>query len=240
MIPVIAVIRHHHADSAGVVQPIAASLGFDVEYFGPSDGGIYPDIEEIDALVVLGGSMNVDDVDAHPFLGIERNLVGAAVAGNKPVMGICLGAQMLARSTGGRVIAKATRRLGFFRVQRTAGAEYDPLFFDFPEVPVFAWHEDLLEIPPGAVSLLVDHDRRVHAFRFGECAWGVQFHIEAAIDTFASWLDQFDSEVSRFGGDHAALQAQSDQHLPQQEEVYANLATRFLAVARSARMGDTA
>lgn len=130
-------------------------------------------------LIVFGGEMNVDEIEAHPYLLRERQLMADALARGVPVLGICLGAQMLARVLGAPVRRAPVRELGFKPVRLTQAGTTDPLLGAFGRSAcVFQWHEDTFDLPKGAELLAAGDTVTNQAFRHGDRAWGVQFHFE--------------------------------------------------------------
>jgi GMP synthase-like glutamine amidotransferase len=139
-------------------------------------------------IVPLGGSASAWHEDEHPFLRDERLLLAEAVEHGVPVLGICLGAQLLARALGAQAAPAGVHEAGWCEIAPTPAAADDPLFRHVKgRVGAYQWHVDVFELPEGAVHLATSDLLPHQAFRLGE-AWGVQFHPEVDYDTFASWL----------------------------------------------------
>ncbi len=148
-----------------------------------------PKLEGYHGLVVLGGPMNADEVEIYPHLRTEVRLVCEAVARGIPVLGICLGAQLIARALGARVRAGGATEIGWYRVDTTAAARSDPLFSHFgPTEFVFQWHRDSFEWPPGAVPLATSTTCAQQAFRYGDRVYALQFHLEVDERLIDRWL----------------------------------------------------
>ncbi len=145
--------------------------------------------ESLAALVVLGGPMNVDQVDVYPFLKLELPWIHEAIRRDLPVLGICLGAQLLAKALGARVYPHVVKEIGWYSVQLTA-PRTDRLFdgLSGPHT-VFQWHGDTFELPSGGVQLARSEQCEQQAFRYGEKAYGLQFHIEVTADMVHQWLE---------------------------------------------------
>ncbi|HZZ71495.1 MAG TPA: gamma-glutamyl-gamma-aminobutyrate hydrolase family protein [Pirellulales bacterium] len=140
-------------------------------------------------LIVMGGPMNVDEVDRYPFLALEVALLQRAIAASLPVLGICLGSQLLAKAAGARVYPNAIKEIGWYPLQVEPAAAEDPLFHDWPlESTVFQWHGDTFDLPSGAVWLARSALCRQQAFRVGSAAYGLQFHIEMTERMIDEWL----------------------------------------------------
>src|SRR5262249_30064767 len=143
-------VRHEPEDDGGLALETFASAGFRVETADAWEGGHLPTVAGIAGLVVFGGTMNVDQIDRYPFLGAERELVREALDANLPVLGVCLGAQMLARALGKPVEPASVRRLGFMPIHTTEAGRADALASVFDDgAMTFHWHEDAFELPAG-------------------------------------------------------------------------------------------
>jgi GMP synthase (glutamine-hydrolysing) len=187
---VIAALRHVPHESLGSLESLIAAAGLTYKYvdqFAETPERI--DLASLAGLIVLGGPMNVDQIDKYPFLAAELDLIRAAVAGETPVLGICLGSQLLAKAAGAGVYANAVKEIGWYPLELTSAAADDPLFADCPANPVvFQWHGDTFDLPPGATHLAQSTACRHQAFRVGRCAWGLQFHVEVTADMIETWL----------------------------------------------------
>ena len=140
------------------------------------------------ALVVLGGPMSVND--GHGFLEREKHLIGEAMSRDKPVLGVCLGSQLMASVLGQRVFRTPKAEIGWFAVRATAAAETDPLFRGWTEQTVFHWHNEGFQLPDGAVRLAESDAWGNQAFRYGDRHWGVQFHPEVTPAIITSWCEE--------------------------------------------------
>lgn len=192
-------IRNDRYDNLGIAPSVLAASGLAVRQLDGYDRDArWPSLDEIGGLIVFGGAMNVDEVEAHPYLSRERKLMLEALDRGLPVLGICLGAQMLARALGARVHRAPVRELGFKTVELTGAGRADPLLSKFGSAPrVFQWHEDTFELPEGAELLATGGDVANQAFRYGERAWGVQFHFEVNREGIDAWLNVTDSSLER-------------------------------------------
>jgi len=148
-----------------------------------------PQLKGYRGLVVLGGPMNVDEVEAHPHLRTEVCLIREAIARGIPVLGICLGAQLIARALGARVHAGGAAEIGWCRVHTMPAAKADPLFSHFGSAEfVFQWHRDAFEWPPGSVPLATSATCGQQAFRYGDNVYALQFHLEVDERLVDRWL----------------------------------------------------
>ena len=182
------IVMHIEKEGPGLFGELLRSAGAEIRTVRLHRGESLPAAGEVDAALILGGPMNVDEEGEHPFLRDEvRFLVEAAERG-LPVLGICLGAQMIAKAAGAAVTKNAVPELGWGSVSLTEAGKADPIFAGLPDtLPVFQWHGDTFAIPAGGALLATGEDCRNQALRFHN-GWGLQFHLEADRDLLASWF----------------------------------------------------
>lgn len=188
--PKILVFQHVPYEPLGTLDPLLKEAGFRIRYvnFGREPES-RPSLDGYEALIVLGGPMNSDQIDSHPNLITEVEIIREAVSRHIAVLGICLGAQLLAKALGGKVSRNETREIGWHDVELTKQGAADPVLSTFSEVQrVFQWHEDGISLPPEAVHLAASDASNVQAFRFGEHAYGFQFHLEVNRSLIERWL----------------------------------------------------
>ena len=188
--PKILVFQHVPYEPLGTLDPLLKQAGFRIRYvnFG-RDAGQRPSLEKYAALIVLGGPMNADQIEQFPNLKTETEIIREAVERRMSVLGICLGAQLLAKALGGSVSRNPVREIGWYDVTLTAAGATDPVLADFePQQRVFQWHEDGIGLPANAVHLASSPDSAVQAFRYGDHAYGFQFHLEASASLIERWL----------------------------------------------------
>lgn len=146
--------------------------------------------EGYDGIVVMGGIMGVYQEADYPFIGKTQALMRRFHEERKPVMGVCLGAQMLASAFGGRVYKMGHDEWGFLPQTWTAEAAEDPLLYDAePELSIMQWHGDTFDMPEGAVRLATRETCANQAFRIGDMTYGFQFHLEVTRETTDLWTD---------------------------------------------------
>ena len=184
------VCQHVAHEILGILDPLLRRAGFRIRYvnFGRQPDA-RPDMERYDGLILLGGPMNCDQVERHPHLATEVELAQTAIRQAKPVLGICLGAQILARALGARVQRNPVKEIGWYPLQPTPAAATDPLFRLLPpKQSIFQWHGDTFDIPEHAVHLASSPDCAHQAFRYGENVYGLQFHLEVDEAMIDRWL----------------------------------------------------
>ena len=182
------VIMHVENEGPGVFGDLLEAAGVETRVARLHLGDRLPDAGEIDAALSMGGPMNVYEEEQYPFLRDETRFLQDAAARGLPVLGICLGAQMIAKAAGAAVTKNAVEEVGWRTVDLTDEGVADPLFRGLPAVlPVFQWHGDTFAVPDGGALLATGVDCHNQAFRFRR-SYGLQFHLEADRALLAAWF----------------------------------------------------
>lgn len=191
------VVQHTASEGLGWFQEWLPAVGLDVHPIHPYLGNRVPRTVEGDALIVLGGPMGAYDDDRAGWLPRVRELLASAVDDGVPTLGVCLGAQLLAVACGGRVERGAAGpEIGLGSVDVAVGDE----LLEAGRMPVLQWHYDAVTELPAAAVLLASSDRySTQAFRVGDLAWGVQFHVEATLPMVADWAQSEAAIVREYG-----------------------------------------
>jgi GMP synthase (glutamine-hydrolysing) len=182
--------RHVPFESLGLIEPALESRGIAFDYADLyRDGVPPPDISRYDGLIFLGGPMSAND--PLPYLRTEMGVIDRAVTAGTPVLGVCLGAQLISKTLGARVYRNAEREIGWFDIHLANGAIGDPVFSGLQKCEtVFHWHSDTFDLPAGA-ELLARSDRTERqAFRYGSTCYGIQFHLEVTPQMIVNWCEQ--------------------------------------------------
>jgi GMP synthase (glutamine-hydrolysing) len=233
-------IRHPGGGHAGVFGQRAEAAGHRIDHWTPAADEPAPaPPESYDGLLVLGGGMNVREADRRPYLREEIALLEGALADDRPVLGVCLGAQLLAKAAGAEVHRARTPEIGWREVELCSAASADRVVGALPRrFTAFQWHSYTCEIPFGAVEL-ARNEVCPQAFRLGDAAWGVQFHPEVTEDILAEWFGSYDvdPDAVAMGFDPRAAAAELPARLPHWMMLGGVLFDAFLAAvaARAAR-----
>jgi GMP synthase-like glutamine amidotransferase len=199
--------RVTHHGLVGVALHERAAL---IDLYRPWTGQPLPEASDADALVVFGGEQAATDDDIHPYLPRLADLMAAYTAADKPVLGICLGSQILARAYGAENHLGTAPEFGWTDVTLTPEGRADPVLSALPATfPVFQWHSDTFTLPEGAAHLAHSPTAAHQAFRIGRATYGTQFHFEASRAVVQDWLASFPEGVARmdpaFADRHADL-----------------------------------
>lgn len=191
----LAVIQNDPEVPLGAFAGYLAEAGTRYTTIHPYLGEEFPPLKDITAIIVLGGTMGVHDTDRHPFLVGLKSFIRACVAQDIPFLGICLGGQLLADVLGARVTSGSPcGEKGTLTVRLNVAGRADPLFAGLPEEFVtIQWHNDSFALPEGAILLGSSADCPNQAFRYGQSAWGIQFHPEVdreIVDCWARWSEK--------------------------------------------------
>ncbi len=173
------VIQHQATEGPGLIATVAHDHGFTLDVRRMDRGDSVPAADALEGVVVLGGTMGAYDVAGHPHLAAEQRLLAEACTRDIPVLGICLGAQLLAAALGARVFKGPAAEIGFGVVTLTPEGTLDPILGPSgPAFPAFHWHADTFDLPSGAAHLVTSAAYPRQAFRVGARAYGLQFHVE--------------------------------------------------------------
>jgi GMP synthase (glutamine-hydrolysing) len=228
------VFQHVPFEPLGTLDPLLKEAGFRIRYvnFG-REPAQRPRLDRYEALIVLGGPMNSDQIDTFPNLLTEIDILREAVSRDMSVLGICLGAQLLAKALGGDVARNPEREIGWCDVEMTSAGLEDPVLSTFaPVQEVFQWHEDGISLPPDVQVLARSPASPVQAFRHAEHVYGFQFHLEVNRPLIERWLTvpahQQTLEQERGRVDPDAIRRQTETSIGPLERLSRKTFTRWI------------
>ena len=186
----ILIVKHIDIEGPGTIGDFLDRKKIPYKIIDLGAGDSFPhDFSSIKGVVVLGGPMNVDEVEKHPHLVTEMHLIEQAIQKDIPVLGVCLGAQLMAKVLGASVSRNPEREIGWYDVSLTESGCGDPLFKSFQKVEkIFQWHGDTFDIPSSAIHLATTPTCTGQAFRYGDKTYGFQFHLEVDEPMIDRWL----------------------------------------------------
>ncbi len=198
--PVVAVLQHTAVEGLGRLERSLAKRSIATEIVGP-EMPVPADLwERTDGVIVLGGPMGVYETDRHPRLRSEMDLLTRALAAERPILGICLGSQLLAAVLGARVAPGPQKEIGWFDVALQPAAREDALFRALPpRFKALHWHGDVFDLPPGATHLASSALTPCQAFAYGARARGLLFHLEAGPSQVEAMARAFPEDVDIAG-----------------------------------------
>jgi len=217
------VLRHAQAEGVGLLGNALREVGIHHRYLDLGRGEPVPrDLRGVGGLIILGGPQAAYELDRYPFLKAESALVERALTAGRPVLGICLGAQLIAQTLGARVYAGERREVGWAPVTLTDDAQDDPLLAGVdPTLTVFHFHGDTYELPPDAHNLARSKVYEQQAFRWGDLVYGFQFHLEFTETIISRLASEPDSRryIEEAGVDPQKLAAESASRVRELTEV---------------------
>lgn len=224
------VIQHNGMSELGAIAEVTERRAVDTVLNNADRGDATPaDDRGFDGLIVLGGAMNANEDHLFPHLPETVRLIHQFHGSAKPIIGICLGGQLLARAFGKPVHRHGGHERGFRRLLKTAAAATDPLLGDMPDaVHLFQFHEDTFEVPDGAAHLLTG-DLPNQAFRVGDATWGFQCHFEITPNLWRLWHDVSRDYIARVDPDFTQrMAADMPQHIAGSRAFCHRVADRWL------------
>ena len=226
--PKVLVVQHTAPETIGTIADALAPKKISVEYVRTfQDEPVPKGMDGADGLIIMGGPMAVRDQGRFPYLRDEMRLIEQALKADKPVLGICLGSQLLASILGSRV-TPAKKEIGWAPVRLSPQAQQDLLWAGVPaSFTAFHWHGDIFELPPGAVSLASSDATQHQAFRHGTKAYGLLFHLEMTENMIREMIRTFTDELLEQNLDGGWLIQKAGEYLPVTEKISAAVFSRW-------------
>ncbi|MCZ6614273.1 MAG: type 1 glutamine amidotransferase [Chloroflexi bacterium] len=228
------VLQHSPIETLGTIEDTLQAEGLSSRYIRPFAGEPVPQaMDSAPALVVMGGPMGVYDQERHPFLRDEMRLIEDALRLDRPILGVCLGSQLIAVTLGSSVTRGKQKEIGWHLVHLTPEASRDRLFQSVASSFLsFHWHGDIFDLPRGAVSLARSELTEHQAFCYGERVYGLLFHLEVTREIMTGMVESFAGELEEEDLDGEAILAQATERLGPMHTIGRAVFARWAELAR--------
>lgn len=242
----ILVFQHVAWEPLGLLNPLLKQARFRIRYVNfERDPHAQPGLDGYSGIVILGGPMSVGQVADYPHLQYEQQIIREAIERDIPILGICLGAQLIAAALGATVGPNVEKEIGWYDIDLSDAGQSDPLLSTMrTRERIFQWHSDTFALPDGAVHLAGSTGCANQAFRYGDKVYGFQFHLEADAPTIERWLDApvHRSELAASAGmiDPVRIRAETELQIARSEAlaraVFSSFINLFAARRRFTRL----
>ncbi len=212
---------HHPAEGLGIIADALKHGAFTPQYIRSFEGQTVPqEVGDVAGLIVMGGPQSVYEQDKFPFLRDEMRLIEDALKHTRPVLGVCLGSQLLAAALGADVYPGRQKEIGWHRISLTDFAANDALFLGEPgSLIAFHWHGDIFDLPRGATLLASSALTAHQAFRYGQNAYGLLFHMEVTLPQVLTMVETFADELQSAGLNGTAIKLNAHTYLPALQKI---------------------
>jgi GMP synthase (glutamine-hydrolysing) len=226
------VLQHTACETLGTMEDVLRGNGTNFEYIETHRGALVPgEIADKSGLIVMGGPMGVYEYAKYPFLRDEMRLIESALKLERPVLGVCLGSQLLAAVLGAEVKKGERKELGWHVVTLSDSAAQDTLFTGIEtEFWPFHWHGDVFSLPEQAVGLASSRQTPHQAFRYGKNAYGILFHLEVTQGQISQMLVDFADELREAGGSPIEIAEQTSRRLPALQKIAGGVFGRWASM----------
>jgi GMP synthase (glutamine-hydrolysing) len=236
----VTVLQHFAPETLGIIEPALMRAGLCYSYIRPFAGQSVPTVMgDAAGLVVLGGPMGVYEQAAHPYLRAELQLIECALREKKPILGVCLGSQLLAKALGADVRPSGRKEIGWHDITLDPTTREDALFTGLPaRFCGFHWHGDVFDLPGGAVHLASSAFTPIQAFRYGPNAYGLLFHMEVTNAIMTGMLGAFAGELVEAGLSTENITHQAAANLRSLQALGEEVFDRWVALLGPQAVGD--
>jgi len=225
----VSIIQHHPVEGLGTIAEALKRAFIKPQYICTFEGQPVPkEISDAGGLIVMGGPQTVYEEDKFPFLRGEIRLIEDALKHTKPVLGVCLGSQLLAATLGASVYPVRQKEIGWHRVTLSPSATTDTMFTGEPRsLTAFHWHGDIFDLPRGATLLASSARTANQAFRYGKNAYGLLFHMEVTLPQISTMVATFADELQAAGLNGVAIKLNAHSHLPALQKIGSEVFARW-------------
>jgi GMP synthase (glutamine-hydrolysing) len=240
--PTVLAIQHVRCETPGKIREVVEREGISTKIVRVFEGQKIPsELGDAVGLIIMGGPMGVYERDSHPFLRREMRLIEAALKAEKPVLGVCLGSQLLAAALGARVRPGRRKEIGWHPIHLAGDAHSDPLLKGVVRsFTAYHWHGDVFELPRGAVSLASSQLTKHQAFRYGNNVYGFLFHMEVTQKIIRDMVRTFAGELRAEGLDGAEILRDAKTRLSRLSRIGAEVFRRWAGLVQATEQAETA
>lgn len=233
--PGVIILQHVHCETPGIIADCLQSAGIGTHFVRIYEGDPIPSNLDAQAgLIIMGGPMSVYEHRRFPFLLEEQRLIEKALKENTPVLGVCLGSQLLAAALGADVKSGRQKEIGWHPVNLTAAAADDNLWRGLPSTfTAFHWHGDVYDLPQGAVSLAASEVTACQGFCYGATAYGILFHMEVTEKVIKNMVKEFSDELDAEKIAGGSIVAKTRDHLPELQALGGRVFRRWATLLKS-------
>lgn len=224
------VLQHAQPENLGIFEDLLTERSITPQYVQSFAGEKVPiELAHHSGLIVLGGPMGVYEEKQYPFLSDERKLIEHTLKDGKPLLGVCLGSQLIASVLGAEVTKGAAKEIGWHTLKLTPSAWTDALWENLPrEFMGFHWHGDVFSLPHGATLLASSNQTQKQAFRYSEKVYAFLFHLEVTAPLIEGMTQTFQNELAEANIDGGKILEATPQHLPALQEIGRKVFERWL------------
>ncbi len=197
------VVQHTNTEGPGLLQSLLLEKGWvlDIRCVERKEDILPHSLHGFDSMLIMGGPMGANEEDKYPHLLLVQELIREAASNHIPTLGICLGAQLIARALGARVTRNPVKEIGWYEISVTDSGTKSILFAGLPrKLTFFQWHQDTFALPEKAYALAQGKTCLNQAFSIDNCIWALQFHPEVTPLIIKEWIEQWPEEIEEFGG----------------------------------------
>jgi GMP synthase-like glutamine amidotransferase len=229
------VLQHEECEHLGVLSTFLSQHNVVHQYVKLFEQESIPELKDYSGLIILGGPMNVYEEKKYSFLRAENSLINEALSHKKPIIGICLGAQLIAKATGGKVYPGVNKEVGWYTVNLTEEGQKDKVFRCFEgHFTVFQWHGDTFDLPVCAMRLAESDIFHNQAFSIGDIGYAIQFHLEVTSQMISDWFKRYEDELIPLQGyiDPDKILRDSEKHIQALNRRAAILCSNFATLLK--------
>jgi len=228
------IVKHVDSEGPGSIEIHLEKEKVPYQILNLERSNHFPKLDDLTHIILLGGPMNVYEEDQYPFLRQEDLFIKEAIQRGKRILGICLGAQLIAKALRAKVYKAPVKEIGWYDLSLTEEGRADPLFSRFPKTfSAFQWHGDTFDLPNAGKRIVTSSPVPNQAFRYGENAYGLQFHLEVTEEMIEQWMKEYDEEFEAGTYPHFSkeeIRRDTDLKWVEYSNLTAILITQFLSL----------